>query len=571
VWETRKMQQAHEVLEKEDPYSYYRGKSEEFQNLNSNERAMRSVYVGVPTAAFLGFCFYIYDQEQKQKQLNRAKLLEEGDEQVVTNWSATHSVTTRRFFQPQDLGELEELVKKAHKNKTRLHVIGAGLSPNGIGLDGDGMINMSLMDKVLAVDKEKKQITVQAGARVSQVLEALKPYGLTLQNLASISEQQIGGFMQVSAHGTGASLPPVDEQVVAMKIVTPGQGTLTVSADDADPTFFRFARVAMGCMGVVAEVTLQCVPAHKLIETTRVVKIDELVRNHETSLKENRHLRYMWIPYTDDVVVVTCNLAPSWFSPSGFISNISNMLFAPKPQNVDERLKPMRDLLVSSSNMKLDDIAFLSLAQLRDELIKVNPLSMEHIRNINRAEAECWRRSQGQRVAWSEQVLGFECGGQQWVSEVCFPVKQHGDTPGDLNYVREIMQMIESQEVPAPAPLEQRWTSRSLSPMSPAHSKDETQIFSWLGIIMYLPTDEQQTRKSITEAFEMYKNGCHDLWERYGCKEHWAKIEAPQDPYELQAKREKLRQLYPLDEFNDLRKKFDPHEVLPNDLLRKLL
>ena len=118
---------------------------------------------------FLGFCFYIYDQEQKQKQLNRAKLLEEGDEQVVTNWSATHSVTTRRFFQPQDLGELEELVKKAHKNKTRLHVIGAGLSPNGIGLDGDGMINMSLMDKVLAVDKEKRQITVEAGARVSQV------------------------------------------------------------------------------------------------------------------------------------------------------------------------------------------------------------------------------------------------------------------------------------------------------------------------------------------------------------------------------------------------------------------
>eukprot|EP00960_Hanusia_phi_P057981 763732-Hanusia_phi.AAC.1 len=236
------MQQAHEVLEKEDPYSYYRGKSEEFQNLNSNERAMRSVYVGVPTAAFLGFCYYIYDQEQKQKQLNRAKLLEEGDEQIVTNWSATHEVTTRRFFQPQSLEELEELVKKAHKNKTRLHVIGAGLSPNGIGLDGDGMISMSLMDRVMSVDKEKKQITVQAGARVSQVLEALRPHGLTLQSLrlACLPPLQPPNPLHpLPLGGRGRDNLELDTtksisrtwrlsassrlEVVALKIVTPGQ------------------------------------------------------------------------------------------------------------------------------------------------------------------------------------------------------------------------------------------------------------------------------------------------------------------------------------------------------------
>lgn len=35
--------------------------------------------------------------------------------------------------------------------------------------------------------------------------------------------------MQVSAHGTGAGLPPVDEQVVALKLVTPGEGTLNLS------------------------------------------------------------------------------------------------------------------------------------------------------------------------------------------------------------------------------------------------------------------------------------------------------------------------------------------------------
>ena len=36
----------------------------------------------------------------------------------------------------------------------------------------------------------------QAGARVQQVVDALAPYGLTLQNYASISEQHLGGFFQ---------------------------------------------------------------------------------------------------------------------------------------------------------------------------------------------------------------------------------------------------------------------------------------------------------------------------------------------------------------------------------------
>lgn len=60
------------------------------------------------------------------------------------------------------------------------------------------MVNLDLMDKNLNVDQEKMQVTVQAGARVEQVLEALKPHGLTLQNYASIKEQQFGGFIQVS-------------------------------------------------------------------------------------------------------------------------------------------------------------------------------------------------------------------------------------------------------------------------------------------------------------------------------------------------------------------------------------
>jgi len=62
-----------------------------------------------------------------------------------------------------------------------------------------------------------------------KVVEALRPHGLTLQNFASIREQTMGGFTQVGSHGSGATIPPVDEQVVSMKLVTPAQGCLELS------------------------------------------------------------------------------------------------------------------------------------------------------------------------------------------------------------------------------------------------------------------------------------------------------------------------------------------------------
>lgn len=73
----------------------------------------------------------------------------------------------------------------------------SGLSPNGIGLSRAGMVNLALMDEVLEVDKEKKRVSVQAGIRVQQLVDGIKEYRITLQNFASIMEQQIGVIVQV--------------------------------------------------------------------------------------------------------------------------------------------------------------------------------------------------------------------------------------------------------------------------------------------------------------------------------------------------------------------------------------
>ncbi len=63
----------------------------------------------------------------------------------------------------------------------------------------------------------------------------------------------------------------------------------------------------MGAFGVLTEVTIQCVPRHKLLERTAVLSREEVRSRHRRLLKRYKYLRYMWIPYENAVVVVACN------------------------------------------------------------------------------------------------------------------------------------------------------------------------------------------------------------------------------------------------------------------------
>ncbi|KAK1277710.1 hypothetical protein QJS04_geneDACA007409 [Acorus gramineus] len=527
-----------------------------------------ALLIGCAAATYYSFPFPT-DAKHKKAQLFRYAPLPE-DLHTISNWSGTHEVQTRTFLQPETEEELEALVKEAHEERRKIRPVGSGLSPNGIGLHRAGMVNLALMDKVIEVDKEKKRVRVQAGVRVSQLVDGIKEHGLTLQNFASIREQQIGGIIQVGAHGTGASLPPIDEQIVSMKLVTPAKGTIEISKEN-DPELFYLARCGLGGLGVVSEVTIQCIDRHELVEHTFVSNLKEIRKNHKKWLAENKHIKYLYIPYTDMVVVVKCNPLSKWKGPPKF-----------KPKyDEEEALLEVRDLyrellkkyrVEENNENDATDINELSFTELRDKLLALDPLNKDHVIKVNQAEAEYWRKSEGYRVGWSDEILGFDCGGQQWVSETCFPAGTlEKPSMRDLDYIEELKQLIEKECIPAPAPIEQRWTARSKSLMSPASSSAENDIFSWVGIIMYLPTMDARQRKEITDEYFHYRHLTQTrLWGEYSAYEHWAKIEVPKDKDELAALQARLRKRFPVDLYNKARSELDPNRILSNNTIEKL-
>lgn len=82
--------------------------------------------------------------------------------------------------------------------------------------------------------------------------------------------------------------------------------------------------------------------------------------------------------------------------------------------------------------------------------------------------------------------------------------------------MEDLLREIEANKIPAPSPIEQRWSSGSRSSMSPAAAaaagasaeaatvatplgEKPGALFSWVGIIMYLPSDDAKQRAAITK------------------------------------------------------------------------
>ena len=319
------------------------------------------------------------------------------------------------------------------------------------------------------------------------------------------------------------------------------------------------------------------------------------------ALHRHKHIRYMWIPYEDCVVVVT-NDDEHDLPLTGPGTEVSDGKAGKKKIVTVEDIKPkftrdeqfaplrelLRKLLANKGDTSLDDdtINGMGFGDLRDVILASgNMLDPDHVKRCNKAEHEFWVKAGGIDLAPSEQKLQFDCGGQQWVYEVCFRSGTYG-MPGtnSVDFMEELLQEIESFGLPAPAPIEQRWTSGSRSPLSPAsvgsHEKDSydsnSALFSWVGVIMYLPSEDFDPtgyrRQFITDYFtDVYCRLVRKVGEKYNIMCHWAKLEVSDDPNDsngdVAASVRKHFGPSVVDSFNAARDKYDPKGILSSSTI----
>ena len=117
------------------------------------------------------------------------------------------------------------------------------------------------------------------------------------------------------------------------------------------------------------------------------------------------------------------------------------------------------------------------------------------------------------------------------------------------------------------------------APASKAHSHHAastqpllTPSSTSLSLCRYLPTQDDDQRDPITKRFWEYNALCRaKLWPKFGCHQHWAKIEIPETEEELERMRARLRERFPLEELYSAKRRLDPKGVLGNELIDTLL
>jgi L-gulonolactone oxidase len=211
------------------------------------------------------------------------------------NWARNVRSKPHTYFLPDNTDDLQAIVKRALTENRKVRVVGAGHSWSAAAATDDFMVSLDKLNRLVHVDKETLQVTVQAGIRLKHLHRLLYPQGLAMQNIGSISEQSIAGAISTGTHGTGLEYGVLASQVLSLKLVNGVGDIVELKTTDAD---FKAAAVSLGCMGIITEVTLQCIDLYHVEEKAEPVLFEDMVANLLTWAKANEHPKVWWFPHT---------------------------------------------------------------------------------------------------------------------------------------------------------------------------------------------------------------------------------------------------------------------------------
>jgi L-gulonolactone oxidase len=230
-----------------------------------------------------------------------------------TNWSGSEHATAARVVRPRSVDEVVEAVRGAACDGLPMKAVGSGHSFTAVATT-DG-VRVELGELATPVTVDRTLVTVPAGMRLSELNATLAEHGLAMPNLGDIDAQTISGALATGTHGTGARFGCLSTFVEALELVTASGEVLRCSATEHRDVFDA-ARVNLGALGIVTQVTLRCVPAFTLRAVERPAPLSSVLDARlEEQIAANDHFEFYWYPYTERLQVKLNNRVPASDAP----------------------------------------------------------------------------------------------------------------------------------------------------------------------------------------------------------------------------------------------------------------
>ena len=425
---------------------------------------------------------------------------------VIRNWAGNVRFYPEDIFYPKTETELLSIVNKARENGKGIKVVGARHSWTKVFKTEDWLINLDHYSRVLTINKEKKTITIQAGIRLKRLKQVLANNGLAMRNVASIEEQSISGLISTGTHGTGLGFKILSTQVVMIRMICSDGSIKTL--DESDGTVFSAALLSLGGMGIISEVTLGCVTKFKMEEKAFPLRFSEGIRQMDSLIKKNEHVKFWWFPHTAKVMVYCFN----------------------RTNKADKKpwafFKWIEDKILNYCILLM--------------VLKTGYLFPAIIPSLNKINSALGFNKKT-RIDRSDKILTIAMHPKVHECEYAIPVEK---APEAVDAVRR---MIEENGLLVNFVLEVRFCKGDDCLISPAYNRDSC----YIGATFY---GERGWTEYMTE-FEQ-------LMAKYEGRPHWGK--------EFSINHEQLSALYPeMETYIKIRDEFDPHKMFVNGFLKK--
>lgn len=221
------------------------------------------------------------------------------------NWSEIVQFTPAEIHTPTTEADLIALVKQYHAEKKPIRVVGSGHSFTRLVETNHVLISLDNLSGVINIDKDALQATVWAGTKIKALGAMLAEHGMAQANLGDIDVQSIAGAISTGTHGSGVTLGSIATQVIGLRLVT-ASGEILDCSETENADIFKAAQVSMGMLGIITQVTLQCIPAYTLDYKWFTSDLNDVLAQLD-SLKQNRNFEFFWIPHTEKTLVKTMN------------------------------------------------------------------------------------------------------------------------------------------------------------------------------------------------------------------------------------------------------------------------
>lgn len=235
------------------------------------------------------------------------------------NWARTEHCTPASFERPNTEDELIEIVREARNANRQVKVIGARHSWSDIampcrpGESSSVLVSLDAMQALLEVDPDGARVRVQAGIRLHRLNDALAERGLALSIVGSVVEQSLAGVISTGTHGSSLVHGNMPSFVVGLRVIT-GTGEV-LEIDEHDP-LLAAARVGLGGLGIITQVSVRVEPAFRLRETTQTLSFEDALANMQTLARSAEYVKLWWLPHTEQVLVFRCDRTQELGAPS---------------------------------------------------------------------------------------------------------------------------------------------------------------------------------------------------------------------------------------------------------------